>query len=150
MSCGRSYCPTQPKTNPVKFTLEQLRKTKLAQDPRNQALIAEAIAVKGPKADILSMGTVGYPKLQPDQTQPLDGKRKPRQNGPVALAVVVTIIRVGYKEFDEDNLIAGAKPLRDAIAASLRVDDADKRIRWQYRQIIDAGRTGTIVKIDQV
>jgi hypothetical protein len=135
----------------MRCTLEQLRKTKVAQTPHNQALIAEAIKVKGAKADVLHMGTVGYPIVQPDVSRPLDRKRRARQNGAVELVAIVTIIRVGYKECDDDSLIPGAKALRDSIAASLGVDDGDKRIRWRYSQArVDDGRTGTIVKIDQV
>jgi hypothetical protein len=135
----------------MKYTLEQLRKTKIGQAPSNQMLIAQAIAVKGSQADILRMGAVGCTQLQRDKTRALDSKRKSRQDGPIEVVAVVTIIRLGYKEFDDDNLSAGCKPLRDAIAATLGVDDGDKRIWWRYAQaLITDGRTGTIVKIDQV
>jgi ABC-type phosphate/phosphonate transport system substrate-binding protein len=66
------------------------------------------------------------------------------------LAVCVTIIRFGVKELDDDNLAAGAKPLRDGIAASLGVDDADPRVLWQYAQVIEGGRSGVAVKIDEL
>jgi hypothetical protein len=135
----------------MRYTLEQLRKSKIGQAPSNQMLIAQAIAVKGSQADILRMGTVGCTDVQQNLSRPLDRKRRARQNGAVTLVAIVTIIRVGYREVDDDSIVPGFKALRDAIAASLGVDDGDKRIRWRYSQArIDDGRTGTIVKIDQV
>jgi len=69
-----------------------------------------------------------------------DEKESPR-------ILVVSIIRFGSKELDSDNLAFGCKWLRDAIADSLGIDDGDKRIKWQYGQILTAGPTGSMVTI---
>jgi hypothetical protein len=134
----------------VKFTLEQLRNTKAGQDPKNLSLIAEAIRQHGPKADILTMGPIRDPKLQQDQTRASNVKRSTLNSRSQRVVLVVSIIRFGAKEMDDDNYIAGCKSFRDAIAKSLGVDDADRRIKWEYRQVIRSGRYGTLVKIDEV
>lgn len=48
----------------------------------------------------------------------------------------VTIIRgCGGIPLDHDNLVGGCKPLRDAVAALLGRDDAERHgIEWEYRQ----------------
>ena len=48
---------------------------------------------------------------------------------------------------DGDNLIAGCKHLRDAIAAWLGVDDADAQVAWEYAQIATRGMEGVAVSI---
>ena len=40
------------------------------------------------------------------------------------------------------------KPLRDAIAAELGMDDADPRIRWQYGQTETRGAEGVLVMVE--
>jgi hypothetical protein len=134
----------------VKFTLDELLKTRAGQQPSNRALIEEAIQKHGPKADILTLGAVRAPELQPNEVPALVGKSQIHEADKRGLVVCVTIIRFGHKLFDEDNLVAGAKPLRDAVATSLGVDDADPRILWQYAQVTTGGRFGTLVKIDEL
>jgi hypothetical protein len=53
---------------------------------------------------------------------------------PFPLPCVVTLIRLGPKALDDDNLVACFKGCRDGIAGRLGVDDADPRVRWQYDQ----------------
>lgn len=50
---------------------------------------------------------------------------------------------------DDDNAIAGLKPLRDAIARMFGLDDADSRIRFEYGQCRTDGDEGTIVKLQR-
>jgi hypothetical protein len=57
----------------------------------------------------------------------------------------VVIISLRSRTIDDDNLVAGAKALRDAIAGYLGQDDAD--ISWEYHQEVTKGQEGTIVKI---
>ncbi len=73
-------------------------------------------------------------------------KRKYRRKNGVV--VIVTLIRAGSKTLDEDNLIFACKSLRDSIATSLGVDDADRRILWQYRQYETKGKPGLLVMIE--
>jgi hypothetical protein len=48
---------------------------------------------------------------------------------------------------DSDNLIAGLKPLRDAVALHLGLDDADRYIDWAYAQVTTTGPVGVVVLI---
>ncbi|MCZ7635713.1 MAG: hypothetical protein M5U12_06525 [Verrucomicrobia bacterium] len=48
---------------------------------------------------------------------------------------------------DGDNLVAGCKHLRDAIAAWLGLDDADAQVAWEYAQVATGGAEGVVVSI---
>ena len=64
--------------------------------------------------------------------------------------VVVTMLAMLRREFDEhDNLRASLKPLVDAIAGSLGVQDNDARVRWQYAQQRTVGRPRVVVLIEK-
>lgn len=62
--------------------------------------------------------------------------------------VLVTIVSYRRKLLDGDNLQGGAKSLRDAIADTIGMDDADPRLKFEYAQVITTGKCGTAVKID--
>ena len=64
--------------------------------------------------------------------------------------VVVSIIGLRRRTLDDDNFNGGCKALRDSIAASLGMDDGDKRLRWQYGQLRTDGREGYLVRIERV
>ncbi len=53
---------------------------------------------------------------------------------PYALPCTITLTRIAPRELDGDNLQAGCKAARDAVALFLCADDADPRISWEYRQ----------------
>jgi hypothetical protein len=131
-------------------TLDDLRKTKVGQLPGNKKLLEEAISRHGAGTSVLAVDLLAGPKpQQKPPSRPLVGELPSDKKMQGRLVLCVTIIRFGHRELDEDNFVAGAKPIRDCIAASLGVDDADKRIQWAYRQVIGAGRVGTLVKIDR-
>lgn len=49
----------------------------------------------------------------------------------------VTIVRVGKKMMDDDNLAISAKAVRDGVADALGVDDGDRtKVTWAYDQEI--------------
>ena len=50
----------------------------------------------------------------------------------------VTLHRRGKRMLDDDNLQGGFKAVRDAVARVIGVDDADKRIKFDYSQ--DTGK----------
>ena len=50
------------------------------------------------------------------------------------LPLLVTIIRVGPRELDDDNLSSAAKYVRDQIAATVGVDDGSPLYTWRYEQ----------------
>lgn len=63
--------------------------------------------------------------------------------------LVVTLLVRKRKLMDEhDNLKASLKPLVDAIAASLRLEDKDPRLRWQYAQVKTTGTLGVTVTME--
>lgn len=51
---------------------------------------------------------------------------------------------------DSDNLAGGMKHLRDAIAATLGMDDGDSRLRWCYGQVQTHGGEGVMVSVEVV
>lgn len=64
--------------------------------------------------------------------------------------MVISIIGLRCRLLDDDNFSGGAKALRDCIAASLGLDDGDKRICWQYGQLRTDGVEGYLVRIERV
>ena len=62
----------------------------------------------------------------------------------------ITLISFRARRLDSDNLAGGFKPLRDAIARWLGVDDSDSVIEWAYGQQITQGTQGTAVRIEPV
>ena len=84
---------------------------------------------------------------QPERPRSLDSQKPRREKRKGRVAVVVSIIACRARETDEDNFIAGTKWLKDSIAATLGLDDGDRRIRWEYGQIETRGEQGVIVKI---
>lgn len=62
------------------------------------------------------------------------------------LPVTVTLIRIGKRLLDSDNLASGFKACRDGIADWLGIDDADPRVIWMYAQ--EKGEPGVRVKFD--
>lgn len=78
-----------------------------------------------------------------------EGKKAQPRSKTGVVRIVVTIISFRRREVDLDNVIAGAKPLRDAIAKSLDLDDGDKRLIWEYGLVTTRGTTGTQVIISR-
>lgn len=61
--------------------------------------------------------------------------------------VIVRFICIRPKFLDDDNLVGGCKPLRDAVAEWIGVNDGDHRVEWIYRQQVGPKPHGTIVMI---
>lgn len=80
------------------------------------------------------------------QARPRRSRRLEGRDG--KLRVVFVVHRRRLVE-DRDNLIGGCKPLRDAIAISLGLDDSERFIWWEYHQIKTSGRQGVAVKIEK-
>lgn len=49
-------------------------------------------------------------------------------------AAIITLTRIAPRAFDDDNLAASFKALRDGVADGLTVDDGDPRVTWRYAQ----------------
>lgn len=80
----------------------------------------------------------------------LDRKPTVKHRSKRRVVVVVTIIAMRHRLIDDDNNEAGSKPLRDAIATSLGVDDGDGRVSWCYGQVRTDGQPGCLVRIERL
>lgn len=96
----------------------------------------------------LFMGSVEKQLTQQNFTAALDSKRRRCKTGKSRL--VISLVSYRRKLLDDDNLEGGLKPLRDAIAASIGIDDGDSGLVWKYGQIQTDGQQGTAVKIDLI
>ena len=96
-----------------------------------------------------ALGGLGASKPKQNPRPALEPKPRKHPSRTRRLEIIATLIRIGGSRLDPDNLATSFKPLQDAIANTLELDDGDSRIEWQYRQI-GAGKaeTGTIVKIE--
>lgn len=64
--------------------------------------------------------------------------------------LAVTFVAFVRRLRDDDNLTGGLKFLRDSVAHSLGIDDADPRVIWQCRQVETRGAEGTLVRIEEI
>jgi hypothetical protein len=90
----------------------------------------------------------GQPKHS--QVSALEQIIQKRKKGKGGVEVVVTLITCRRRECDDDGNVAALKPLRDAIASSLGIDDGDGRIRFEYGQCETRAERGVIVKIEKL
>lgn len=120
---------------------DELLKSKLGQDPENRRRILAALG---------SLGAVTPAEREQVSASALVRKPLAKPGRQRGMGVVITITSYRRKLLDDDNLVAGAKALRDAIATSLGVDDADLRLKWEYRQHTTDGAEGTLVTISRV
>jgi hypothetical protein len=51
------------------------------------------------------------------------------------------------RALDDDNLTGGLKPLRDAVAQSLGLDDGDPSLKFTVHQCVGRGPEGVLVRI---
>ena len=102
--------------------------------------------IKALNPHLYNLVELDSPKRKQAPVQALD--RSVQKQGSRKVRVGVQFVRFGRKELDSDNLVIAYKPLRDAVAATLGVDDNDKRIKWDYAQVLTTGQTGTLVKFD--
>lgn len=96
------------------------------------------------------VGALAPSKREQGSGKALDQKPRRFKGSKGSVVVVVTIISCRRGELDSDNLVAGCKPIRDAIARSLGIDDADPRVRWEYGQCQTNGEQGCIVKLERI
>lgn len=82
-----------------------------------------------------------------NKVPPLVGTVKARRQRKGRVVVRVVIIACRARLLDDDGAIFAAKPIRDAVCASLGIDDADARIQFRYGQVQTDGDQGMIVRI---
>lgn len=87
---------------------------------------------------------------QRSEVQALDGSKRQQRQSKTGVAVRVIIIALRKRRLDDDSAPFAVKPVRDAIAASLGIDDADSRVAWEYGQVETRGRPGVVVRIERV
>lgn len=104
-------------------------------------------ATKRLNPDIFGVGGLGVAKRKHDPQPALDKDAPKQRPGAGGVVIGVSIISFRRRLLDDDNNIAGNKHLRDCIAESLNLDDADPRITWDYHQIATKGQVGTLVRI---
>lgn len=78
--------------------------------------------------------------------------RKPKQltrpgSCGAACEISITLIACTPSPIDTDNLAGGFKPLRDAIAEWLGIDDGCPALRWEYHQADTRWVNGTVIII---
>lgn len=85
-------------------------------------------------------------KLPPVGT--LERSRKKQQGGSPCMVVSLTTFR--RRLLDPDAVAYACKPLTDAIAQNIGVDDADSRVYWQHFQQQTRGAEGVLVMIEEL
>lgn len=101
-------------------------------------------------------------KVATSQPQPASGRaleqdlsrRRSRQAGVAGgvdsqsgRSIQVDLIAFVRRRCDDDNITSGCKPLRDAIAATLVLDDGDPRLTFRVHQVVGPGPEGTLVMV---
>jgi len=96
------------------------------------------------------LGAVVSARSERNKVSALDGRGKERRQrkGSVESCCRVLLISCRHHELDDDSNVYSLKPIRDAIAASFGIDDADGRISWEYGQQLTRGEQGVIVRIE--
>lgn len=102
----------------------------------------------GPVVDRLDSGQHSKPARALVGKAPAQRRSRTRsQAGPeICIRLVAYLVR----RMDDDNLAHAFKPLRDAIAAELGIDDGDSRMRWEYGQLETRGRTGCTAQVERL
>ena len=95
--------------------------------------------------ELFGVGGLRATKPQPSGQRAPAPAHAPQARSPGR--VVICLVGLRRVTMDDDNFVGGCKWLRDAIAASLGVDDGDKRLHWEYGQVQTSGQQGVIVMI---
>lgn len=97
-----------------------------------------------------AVGGVAPEQRQQPAVSALEQIIQKRQKGKGSVEIYVTLISCRRRELDDDGNVAALKPLRDAIAASIGIDDGDGRIKFEYGQCEVHGEQGVIVKVENI
>ena len=115
--------------------------------------VSEATRRRNPQLygnqDSSRVGGLPAQKPKQDQIPTLDQLKERALGRRTRLVLRITLVRCGSRSLDDDNLASCFKGLRDSIATTLQIDDADKRVEWRYGQVEGVrGHYGTIVRFD--
>ncbi len=96
-----------------------------------------------------SVGAIPNPERKRNTAPALDRGAQTITSRRRSVAIRVSITSVRKRILDNDNLIAGSKWLRDQIAETLGLDDAEgSGLTFEYSQVLTRGTEGTIVRIE--
>lgn len=109
--------------------------------------ISESTRKRNPHLFSAANSQLAGTERKQDPVPVLDPGKKTRARSKRGVVVCVTIIVLGNRFLDDDNVCAGCKSLRDEIAKTLGVDDGDKRVKWEYGFAQTAGPEQTLVRI---
>ena len=108
-------------------------------------------AVRRLNPDVFGLGGLGATEHS-KQTRALvkGAQAQPASARPIRTGCQITITITAYlgRRIDPDNLAHALKPLQDAIADWIGIDDGDERVRWEYGQVETRGSTGTVLKVE--
>jgi hypothetical protein len=100
------------------------------------------------RRNILGGLEAGQPK--PTASPALAGRASKRAVCEKGVEIVVTFTAHRKRLLDKDNNTASFKPLQDALARDIGLDDGDSRFNWQYSQIKTEGREGVVVTVEKL
>ena len=92
--------------------------------------------------------SLGLPSLGRRQKRAGPGTQRMARSATPVLRILLLNFRTAL--LDGDNLRAGCKGMRDAIARSIGLDDNDSTIDWEYEQVRTRGKTGLLVRIEKI
>lgn len=97
------------------------------------------------------LGGLETKKPKPNPSPSLARQPLKFKSGKEGVGVCITLCSHRRRLLDShDNLRSSTKPLVDAIAKTIGLDDADPRIKWQYHQLETKGREGVVVTIERL
>lgn len=86
-------------------------------------------------------------KPEPAPSQTLDSAPAQRQSRPFRVVICVTLTAYRHRLLDSDNNVTSFKPLRDAVAGTIKLDDGSECYEWRYDQIKTVGLEGSTVTV---
>lgn len=111
------------------------------------ALAGASEAVRRLNPHLFGLGAVEAGCAEPTPIRSLERVKPKRAKGAGGMAMRVQLIALRHRLLDPDAVAYSMKPLTDAVAETLGVDDADPRVHWEWSQAPTGGPEGVIVKI---
>lgn len=104
-----------------------------------------------------AVGPVAAAESEPASRRALEQDLSRRRSGEAGMAggvdtapsghIRVDLVAFVQRRCDDDNITACCKPLRDAVAATLGLDDGDPRLAFRVHQVVGPGPEGTLVRV---
>lgn len=94
------------------------------------------------------VGAVEAGRTEQAPARALDNGRTKRVGGSSGVAARVVLVAYRRRLLDRDAVAFACKPLTDAVASTLGVDDDDPRVEWEWRQVQTDGAEGVAVRVE--